>query len=250
MQSTPLPWPLSPPDYRLRRPRQGRVLPIPCRGGRRIPLATRSRHPSQTRRPLVAGCEPVLKGGEQYCRLRNIMATHGTVRYTGPDTIEALTADREKMWQVSPPPPPARSSSWSCYWSVWRFSCCSANPPVSDRREAWSRSGHDSASESDASKHAAAYRPSPMGDTDLPLTCCPRDGMSTRRAAGPASAVLPWRAGGVVNAFGHASRGKADLWRTRAEMLSALPGTSSDGAGRSRRSRASLASELSRTTPR
>jgi hypothetical protein len=26
------------------------------------------------------------------------MASHGTVRHTGPDTIEALTADREKMW--------------------------------------------------------------------------------------------------------------------------------------------------------
>jgi hypothetical protein len=26
------------------------------------------------------------------------MATHGTTRYTGPDSIEALTADREKMW--------------------------------------------------------------------------------------------------------------------------------------------------------
>ncbi len=26
------------------------------------------------------------------------MATHGTTRYTGPETIEALTADREKMW--------------------------------------------------------------------------------------------------------------------------------------------------------
>jgi hypothetical protein len=26
------------------------------------------------------------------------MASHGTARYTGPETIEALTADREKMW--------------------------------------------------------------------------------------------------------------------------------------------------------
>lgn len=26
------------------------------------------------------------------------MASHGTTRYTGPETIEALTADREKMW--------------------------------------------------------------------------------------------------------------------------------------------------------
>jgi hypothetical protein len=26
------------------------------------------------------------------------MASHGTARYTGPDTIEALIADREKMW--------------------------------------------------------------------------------------------------------------------------------------------------------
>ena len=26
------------------------------------------------------------------------MASHGTNRFTGPDTIEALTADREKMW--------------------------------------------------------------------------------------------------------------------------------------------------------
>ena len=26
------------------------------------------------------------------------MASQGNVRYTGPDTIEALTADREKMW--------------------------------------------------------------------------------------------------------------------------------------------------------
>lgn len=26
------------------------------------------------------------------------MASQGTARYTGPDTIEALTADREKMW--------------------------------------------------------------------------------------------------------------------------------------------------------
>jgi hypothetical protein len=26
------------------------------------------------------------------------MADHGTTRYTGPETIEALTADREKMW--------------------------------------------------------------------------------------------------------------------------------------------------------
>ena len=26
------------------------------------------------------------------------MASHGTTRYTGPETIEALTADRERMW--------------------------------------------------------------------------------------------------------------------------------------------------------
>jgi len=26
------------------------------------------------------------------------MAAHGPSRYTGPETIEALTADREKMW--------------------------------------------------------------------------------------------------------------------------------------------------------
>ncbi len=26
------------------------------------------------------------------------MASHGTARYTGPETIDALTADREKMW--------------------------------------------------------------------------------------------------------------------------------------------------------
>jgi hypothetical protein len=26
------------------------------------------------------------------------MASHGTTRFTGPETIEALTADREKMW--------------------------------------------------------------------------------------------------------------------------------------------------------
>ena len=26
------------------------------------------------------------------------MASQGTARYTGPDTIEALTAEREKMW--------------------------------------------------------------------------------------------------------------------------------------------------------
>jgi hypothetical protein len=26
------------------------------------------------------------------------MASQGTARYTGPETIEALTADREKMW--------------------------------------------------------------------------------------------------------------------------------------------------------
>ena len=26
------------------------------------------------------------------------MAAHGSARYTGPETIEALTADREKMW--------------------------------------------------------------------------------------------------------------------------------------------------------
>ncbi len=26
------------------------------------------------------------------------MASHGTARYTGPETIEALTADREKLW--------------------------------------------------------------------------------------------------------------------------------------------------------
>jgi len=26
------------------------------------------------------------------------MASHGTSRFTGPETMEALTADREKMW--------------------------------------------------------------------------------------------------------------------------------------------------------
>lgn len=26
------------------------------------------------------------------------MASHGTTHYTGPETIEDLTADREKMW--------------------------------------------------------------------------------------------------------------------------------------------------------
>jgi hypothetical protein len=26
------------------------------------------------------------------------MASHGNARFTGPDTIEALTEDREKMW--------------------------------------------------------------------------------------------------------------------------------------------------------
>ena len=26
------------------------------------------------------------------------MASHATARYTGPDTIEALTADRQRMW--------------------------------------------------------------------------------------------------------------------------------------------------------
>jgi hypothetical protein len=26
------------------------------------------------------------------------MASHAPARYTGPETIEALTADREKMW--------------------------------------------------------------------------------------------------------------------------------------------------------
>jgi len=26
------------------------------------------------------------------------MASHGTAHYTGPETIDALTADREKMW--------------------------------------------------------------------------------------------------------------------------------------------------------
>lgn len=26
------------------------------------------------------------------------MATHAAARYTGPDTIEALTADRQRMW--------------------------------------------------------------------------------------------------------------------------------------------------------
>jgi hypothetical protein len=26
------------------------------------------------------------------------MASHGTARYTGPETIEALTADRQKTW--------------------------------------------------------------------------------------------------------------------------------------------------------
>ena len=28
------------------------------------------------------------------------MASHGTARYTGPETIEALTEDREKMWHT------------------------------------------------------------------------------------------------------------------------------------------------------
>jgi hypothetical protein len=28
----------------------------------------------------------------------NIMSSHGTGHYTGPESIEALTADREKMW--------------------------------------------------------------------------------------------------------------------------------------------------------
>jgi hypothetical protein len=27
------------------------------------------------------------------------MVSHGTARYTGPETIEALTADREKTWE-------------------------------------------------------------------------------------------------------------------------------------------------------
>ncbi len=27
------------------------------------------------------------------------MASHGTARYTGPETIEALTMEREKMWE-------------------------------------------------------------------------------------------------------------------------------------------------------
>ena len=26
------------------------------------------------------------------------MASHGSSRFTGPETIEALTADRQKMW--------------------------------------------------------------------------------------------------------------------------------------------------------
>jgi hypothetical protein len=26
------------------------------------------------------------------------MASHGPARYTGPESIEALTADRERMW--------------------------------------------------------------------------------------------------------------------------------------------------------
>jgi hypothetical protein len=26
------------------------------------------------------------------------MASHATARYTGPETVEALTADRERMW--------------------------------------------------------------------------------------------------------------------------------------------------------
>jgi hypothetical protein len=26
------------------------------------------------------------------------MASHGTAHYTGPETIEALTQDRERMW--------------------------------------------------------------------------------------------------------------------------------------------------------
>lgn len=26
------------------------------------------------------------------------MASHGTTRFTGPDTIEALTEDRQRMW--------------------------------------------------------------------------------------------------------------------------------------------------------
>jgi hypothetical protein len=26
------------------------------------------------------------------------MASHGTARYTGPETIEDLTADRQRMW--------------------------------------------------------------------------------------------------------------------------------------------------------
>jgi hypothetical protein len=26
------------------------------------------------------------------------MASHGNARFTGPETIEALTADRQKMW--------------------------------------------------------------------------------------------------------------------------------------------------------
>jgi hypothetical protein len=26
------------------------------------------------------------------------MASHGTARYTGPETIEAFTADRRRMW--------------------------------------------------------------------------------------------------------------------------------------------------------
>lgn len=31
-------------------------------------------------------------------RLRETMASHGTARYTGPETIDALVADRERMW--------------------------------------------------------------------------------------------------------------------------------------------------------
>ena len=30
--------------------------------------------------------------------LGDTMSSHDTVRFAGPDSIEALTADREKMW--------------------------------------------------------------------------------------------------------------------------------------------------------
>jgi hypothetical protein len=35
---------------------------------------------------------------KHYRRPRDTMASHGTAHYTGPETIEALTADRQKMW--------------------------------------------------------------------------------------------------------------------------------------------------------